>query len=104
MTEDHPSITDNLMQRAVCGPPFSKYPMSWVPWHLPRPLVARTGQKEVMAELPAECLWPSPSFIYQGESTALLLFPKTRLPLYLSAYFVAIATGPRQSLPQDGNG
>lgn len=75
MAEDHPSVTDNLMQRAVWGPPFSQYPMSWVPQHLLRPLAARTGQKEVMAGLAAECLWPSSSFISQGESTALLPFP-----------------------------
>lgn len=101
MAKDHPRVIDNLTQRAMWSHLFSQYPMSWVLWHLLRPLAARRGQKEVMAGLPAECL----PFLFQpGSVNSFASITIDLATLNLSAYFVAIATGPRQSLPQDGNG
>lgn len=84
-----------LQEAAEWGPPFSQYSMPCIPWHLPRSPEALTGTEEVMARLPCEAPVTLSFPFNHGASIAALLLPKTWLSLYRSAYFVAMATGPR---------
>ena len=82
-------------EAAAWSPPFSQYSMPCIPWHLPRSPEALTGTEEVMARLPCEAPVTLSFPFNHGASIAALLLPKTWLSLYRSAYFVAMATGPR---------